>query len=123
MNSAIATSSRKPRLLQFLKGLGLLILTTAAASLPAGTQAEANRSKTAPAVLHIQARVIPVEQLPLQEPPITGSHGPILYSIPTSSWQTQVLKEVRPLPAGQAKMLGAPSGTNAWLETTTVVPQ
>jgi hypothetical protein len=90
------------------------------ASLPAGTQPEANRSKTAQAVLHIQAQIIPVEQLPLQERSIAGFHGPVLYNIPNTSSQMQILKEIRPLPAHQAKMLGA---QDAWLETTTVVPQ
>ncbi|HXZ40847.1 MAG TPA: hypothetical protein VEG68_08900 [Terriglobales bacterium] len=120
MNCGIVTRIQKPRLLPLLKVLGLLVLMMAAASLAAGTQAEANQSKTAQAVLHIQARVIPVEQLPLHDHPIAGFHGPIFYNIPTSSSQMQVRKEIRPLPSDQVKILGA---QDAWLETTTVVPQ
>ena len=117
MKSPIAVFPPLPRLQKFARLAGLLLFVLAAVSLPAGTQADTAKSKTAQAVLHIQVQVVPVTQLPKAQR--TSSSGAVVYEIPNPS-QMEVIKQIRPMPAGPA---GVPAGSSAVLETTTVVPR
>jgi len=121
MATGIAACHPRPRSQKLLRLLGLLLLMLPTVSLPAGTQADAAHSKTAQAVLHIQVQVVPVAQLPLADR--ATNHGPVVYNIPASSPQMDVIKETRPLPAGAASVSGLGAGKDAWLETVTVVPR
>jgi len=117
MKSPITVSPLLPRLRQFVRLAALLLFVLAAVSLPAGTQADTAKSKTAQAVLRIQVQVVPVTQLPQAQR--TSNSGAVVYEIPNPS-QMEVSKQSRPMPAGPA---GVPAGSSAVLETTTVVPR
>lgn len=106
---------------KLLRLLGLLLFIVPAVSLPAGTQAETAKSNTAQATLHIQVQVVPVTQLPQADR--RTDRGPVVYNIPTSSPQMDVIKEIRRLPAGATEVSGGGAAKNAWLETVTVVPR
>ncbi len=121
MATGIAAYHPQPRLQKFVRLVALLLLILPAVSLPAGTQADAAKSKSAQAVLHIQVRVVPVAQLPLTDSS-NPARGPVVYNIATSAPPVDGISESRPLAAGAAGGSGAAS-KNAWLETVTVVPR
>jgi hypothetical protein len=121
MATGIAACHPQPRSQKLVRLLGLLLLILPAVSLPAGTQTDVVKSKTAQATLHIQVQVVPVAQLPLADHPT--NHGPVAYNIPNNSPQMDVTKETHPLPAGAAGVSGAGAAKDAWLETVTVVPK
>ena len=116
MNSPITVSPLLPRLQKFFRLAGLLLVVVSAVSLPAGTQADASKSKTAQAVLHIQVQVVPVSQLPQAQR--TSNSGAVVYDIPNPT-AMEVSKQSRPMPAG----VGGTTSGQAVLETTTVVPR